>query len=173
MEDNNGENFSKPGIVVNTLPSGTGMLIMAHKDIEVFNNTIKNHRSMGIGINSWIFTGQPFESKEFDPFCSNINIHDNVITETNGPAIPTTDFGKLLFAICGDKSPDIIIDGIFNPAALDKNGKISLKELAYVIKPTTDTDVDDLRELIKKFDTNGDGEIDLKELVIGLGFEYN
>ena len=46
-----------------------------------------------------------------------------MITETNGPAIPTTDFGKLLFAICGDKSPDIIIDGIFNPAALDKNGK--------------------------------------------------
>ncbi|MFK8006614.1 MAG: parallel beta-helix domain-containing protein [Saprospiraceae bacterium] len=123
MEDNNGENFSKPGIVVNTLPSGTGMLIMAHKDIEVYNNTIKNHKSMGIGINSWIFTGQPFESKEFDPFCSNINIHDNVITETNGPAIPTTDFGKLLYAICGEESPDIIIVGIFNPATLDKNGK--------------------------------------------------
>ncbi len=123
MEDNNGANFSKPGIVVNTLPSGTGMLIMAHKDIEVYNNTIKNHKSMGIGINSWIFTGQPFESKEFDPFCSNINIHDNVITETNGPAIPTTDFGKLLNAICGEESPDIIIDGIFNHATLDKNGK--------------------------------------------------
>lgn len=123
MEDNNGANFSKPGIVVNTLPSGTGMLIMAHKDIEVYNNTIKNHRSMGIGINSWIFTGQPFESKEFDPFCSNINIHDNVIEGTKGPAIPTTDFGKLLYAICGEQSPDIIIDGIFNPATLDENGK--------------------------------------------------
>lgn len=123
MEDNNGANFSKPGIVVNNLPSGTGMLIMAHKDIEVYNNTIKNHKSMGIGINSWIFTGQPYESKDFDPFCSNINIHDNVITETNGPAIPTTDFGKLLVGIFGEESHDIIIDGIFNPASLDENGK--------------------------------------------------
>lgn len=122
MENNNGPNFSKPGIVVNTLPSGTGMLIMAHKNIEVTNNVIKNHRTMGIGINSWIFTGQPFESKEYDPFCSNINIHDNQITETSGPAIPTTDFGKLLNAIFGEASPDIIIDGIFGPSSLDKNG---------------------------------------------------
>lgn len=123
MEDNNGPNFSKPGIVVNTLPSGTGMIIMAHKDIEVYNNSITNHKSVGIAINSWIFTGQPFESKEFDPFCSNINIHDNVITETNGPAIPTTDFGKLLVGIFGEESHDIVIDGIFNPASLDENGK--------------------------------------------------
>jgi calcium-dependent protein kinase len=55
----------------------------------------------------------------------------------------------------------------------DKNGKISLKELTDVIKPRTDTDVDALKELIKKFDLNGDGEIDIKEFFICLGIQFN
>lgn len=122
MEDNNGPNFSKPGIVVNTLPPGSGMIIMAHNDIEAYNNTIKNHKSVGIGINSWLFTGQPFQSKDYDPFCNNINIHDNVIEGVQGPPDATTDFGKLFTAIFGGKSYDIVIDGIYNPAAIDEKG---------------------------------------------------
>jgi len=125
MEDNNGPNFSKPGIVVNTLPSGAGMIIMAHNDIEVYNNTITNHKSMGIGINSWLFTGLPFESKDYDPFCNNISIHDNKITGVKGPPDTSTDFGKLISALFQGESYDIIIDGIFNPATLDENGNPS------------------------------------------------
>ena len=122
MEDNNGKNFSKPGIVVNTLPPGSGMVLMAHSNIEVYNNTIKNHKSVGIAVNSWLFTGLPFESKAYDPFCTNINIHDNKITGTEGNVDTTTDFGKLIAAVTGNKPFDIMTDGIFKPSTLDENG---------------------------------------------------
>ena len=69
VEDNNGPNFSKPGIVVNTLSPGTGMLVMAHRDVEVYNNTIKNHKTSGIAIASWLFTGDTKQYKKIQEKC--------------------------------------------------------------------------------------------------------
>lgn len=122
MDGNNGENFAPPGLVVSTLPPGTGMLLMAHSNIEVRNNTIKNHKTSGIAITSWLFTGTPFKSKDYDPYCTNINIHDNVITGTKGPADTTSDYGKLLTGVFQGQAFDIVIDGIFKPSTLDENG---------------------------------------------------
>jgi len=122
MEGNNGENFAPPGIVVSTLPPGTGMLLMAHSNIEVNNNVIKNHKTSGISITSWLFTGTPFKSKDYDPYCTNINIHDNTITGTQGPPDNTSDFGKLFTALFQGESFDIVMDGIFKPSSLDENG---------------------------------------------------
>lgn len=122
MDGNNGKNFAPPGLVVSSLPAGTGMLLMAHSNIEVKNNIIKNHKTSGISITSWIFTGTPYKSKDYDPYCTNIHIHDNVITGTQGPPDMENDFGKLLFALFEGKSFDIIIDGIFKPSSLDENG---------------------------------------------------
>ena len=122
MEENNGENFSAPGIVVNTLPPGTGMLLMAHTELEVYNNTIKNHKTSGIGIVSWLFTGQEFKSKEYDPFCTEISVHDNTIAGTQGPVDTTSNFGKLFTALLGGQAYDIMIDGIYKPGTMDENG---------------------------------------------------
>jgi len=122
MDSNNGENFAPPGLVVSTLPAGTGMLMMAHSNIEVRNNVIKNHKTSGISITSWLFTGTPFKSENYDPYCTNINIHDNTITGTQGPPDADSDFGKLFTAIFEGKSFDIVIDGIFKPSSLDENG---------------------------------------------------
>ena len=44
----------------------------------------------------------------------------------------------------------------------DKSGKICMKKLTQIIKPRTDTD---LNELIKKFDIDGDWEIEIKEFI--------
>lgn len=123
MEDNNGENFAPKGMVVSSIPPGSGMIIMAHSNIEMYDNIIKNHKTLGIAVNSWLFTGLPFESKEYDPFCSNIYIHDNEISGNAGPPDATTDYGKLLTAVLGGQSVDIITDGIFKPTATDENGR--------------------------------------------------
>ena len=122
IENNNYQNFSAPGIVVNILPPGTGMVIMAHRDIEVYNNVIRGHKTQGIGILSWLFTERPFESPEYDPFCSGLNIYDNTIENQQGPADTTTDFGKLFSAVFGGEAIDIVIDGIFNPEMIGENG---------------------------------------------------
>jgi len=122
MDSNNGENFAPPGLVVSTLPPGTGMLMMAHSNIEVKNNIIKNHKTSAISITSWLFTGTPFKSKEFDPYCTNISIHDNQISGTQGPPDTTSDFGKLFTALFQGESFDIVVDGIFKPSTLDEKG---------------------------------------------------
>ena len=123
MENNNGDNFSAPGIVVNTLPPGTGMVVMASTQVEVYDNTIANHKSVGIAVNTWLFTGLPFESDEYDPYNSYISIYDNTITGTQGPPDMTTDLGKLYTAIFGGESYDITVDGIYRPDLVDEDGK--------------------------------------------------
>jgi parallel beta-helix repeat protein len=123
MDGNNGKNFAPKGMVVSTIPPGSGMIIMSHSNIEAHNNTIKNHKTLGIAVNSWLFTGVPYKSEKFDPFCSNINIHDNIISGNVGPADNTTDYGMLLTAILGGEPVDIITDGIFKPSSLDENGQ--------------------------------------------------
>ncbi len=122
MDNNNGLNFSAPGIVVNTLPPGTGMVLMASTQVELYNNKISNHKSVGIAINTWLLTGLPFESKEYDPYNSYISVHDNEITGTQGPPDMTTDMGKLFTAIFGGKSYDITVDGIYRPDQVNDDG---------------------------------------------------
>jgi parallel beta-helix repeat protein len=122
MEDNNGKNFAPKGMVVSTIPPGSGMIIMSHSNIEAYKNTIKNHKTLGIAVNSWLFTGVPYKSEEFDPFCSNIHLHDNIISDNVGPCDATSDYGKLLTAVNGGEPVDLLTDGIFKPSSMDENG---------------------------------------------------
>ncbi len=115
MENNNGDNFAPKGMVVSTIPPGSGMILMAHSNIEVFNNIIRGHKTLGIAVNSWLSTGTPFENENYDPYCTNIHIHHNTITETKGPTDTTTEYGQLFTHVLGGKSYDLIIDGIYKP----------------------------------------------------------
>ncbi len=125
MEGNNGKNFAPKGMVVSTIPPGSGMIIMSHSNIEAHHNTITNHNTLGIAVNSWLFTGVPFKSENFDPFCSNINLHDNVISGNVGPADKTSEYGQLFTAVLGGKPVDIITDGIFKPSSIGENGQVT------------------------------------------------
>ncbi len=152
MENNNGENFAPKGMIVSTLPPGTGMNIMAHSNIEIYNNTIKGHKTIGIMVNSWMMTGQSYKSKDFDPYCTNISIHDNKFINNIGTADTTTDSGKLITALFGGKNYDIMIDGIFKPNepnsfCFRNNGDASFINLnaAKGISP---------QEIMKNFDTD-------------------
>lgn len=134
MENNNGENFAPKGMVVSTIPPGAGMFIMSHSNIEVFNNKYIGHKTFGLSVNSWLFTGVPFESEEFDPYSTNIEIHDNEFIGTQGPCDTTTDNGKLLMAVLDGKAYDIVIDGIFKPGeptsyCFKNNGDITFVNL--------------------------------------------
>ncbi|MCB0628672.1 MAG: parallel beta-helix domain-containing protein [Saprospiraceae bacterium] len=125
IRNNNGENFAPEGMVVSTIPPGSGMILMAHSNIELYDNQITNHKTLGVAINSWLFTGMPYESEAYDPFCSNIYIHDNEISGNAGPADATTRFGQLITALFGGEPVDIITDGIFKPDAVDESGKLT------------------------------------------------
>lgn len=122
VENNNHENFAPKGTVVATLPPGSGFTIMAHKEVEIYSNIVKNHNTVGMSISSWLITGQPYKSEAFDPFCHAIHIYDNVITDNVGPSDMTTDLGKLTSAMTQGKGTDIIIDGIFKPDTVGEDG---------------------------------------------------
>ena len=124
VENNNGENFSTPGIAVSMLPPGTGFLIMAHRNIEIYNNKVTGHNTVSFAVNSWQFTGRAFKSEEFDPFCHSINVHDNEVVLGTAASDTTTDFGKLFSSITQGQPTGIAIDGIFNPAHLDSKGAL-------------------------------------------------
>ena len=49
----------------------------------------------------------------------------------------------------------------------DDSGKISFKEFCDMIKPETEEEKQDLKDLYDQFDTDGDGEISLKEFKEG------
>lgn len=125
MDGNNGLNFAPKGMIVSTLPPGTGMNIMSHSNIEMYNNTIKNHHSVGVMVNSWFITGNPFKNQEFDPYATNIHIHDNSITGSDEPSDMTSEAGQLISFVTDGKGADIIIDGIFKPELPDNNGNAS------------------------------------------------
>ena len=123
IQNNNHPNFAPQGTVVATLPPGSGMTIMAHREIEAYENTIKGHKTVAISMISWLFTERPFKSEEFDPFCSAIYIHDNILESNEGEMDMTTDFGKVLSAMNGGQTVDIATDGIFNPETFGKDGE--------------------------------------------------
>ncbi len=115
MEANNSLNFAPKGMIVSTLPPGGGMYIMSHSNIDVSNNVIKDHNTFGIAVNSWLITGNPFESPEFDPYSTNIDVHNNQISGGNNLMDNTSEFGQLLTFALDGQYYDIIIDGLFKP----------------------------------------------------------
>ena len=78
IHDNNFENFAPKGNIVAKVPTGTGILILATKGVEVYNNKILNNQTLGTGIISYYTMQKPIKDKLYDPIPSAISIHDNL-----------------------------------------------------------------------------------------------
>ena len=124
IEENNLDNFAPPGNIVSTVPAGTGIMVLATSDIEIFNNRIFNNKSVGTGIISYFMTELPVTDSLYNPYTSAIYIHDNVYKRKK--QIPTLkhDIGKLLFIKFGRDVPDIIYDGMPDPKYTDSDGVV-------------------------------------------------
>jgi parallel beta-helix repeat protein len=79
--NNNTDNFAPKGNIVGVVPPGTGLLVLANDNIEIFENTIKNHDTVNIGIVSYFVTDKPINDPKYDPYPESIYIHDNKISE--------------------------------------------------------------------------------------------
>ncbi len=90
---NNHANFAPKGNTVATVPPGTGMMIMANDQVEVFNNSIEQNQTTGLAIVSYMITGLAIKDEKYDPFCESIHIHDNHF-HSNGAA-PGGSLGAL------------------------------------------------------------------------------
>ena len=137
-EGNNHENFAPKGNAVANVPPGTGVMILASRQLEVFDNEIKDNKSAGLSICSYLVTQKPFiNDVGYDPYCDSIYIHHNKF-ENNGTE-PAGALGMLVSTVVGEKTlPDIIYDGVVDPKKA-QDGKLP-KELEIVIRDNGDAD---------------------------------
>jgi parallel beta-helix repeat protein len=110
---NNHDNFAPKGNIVATVPPGTGVMIMANKEVEVFDNTIDKNQTAGLSIVSYLLTDKPMNDPKYDPFCDSIFIHNNQFTDNGGK--PSGALGEMLAKAMGSPLPDILYDGIIDP----------------------------------------------------------
>jgi parallel beta-helix repeat protein len=126
VRNNNFRNFAPEGGIVHILPPGSGMLVIACNDVEIFNNTIEEYKTIGMAIVSFLITERPFETENgFSPYYAGLNIYDNKLSRKGGiNGVPdlTRELGKILNGMFPGKTQDIMIDGILNPDLEQANG---------------------------------------------------
>ena len=124
IKDNNIDNFAPEGNIVGKVPSGTGIMVMAMEQVEVFDNTIINNKTAGTAVVSYYITEEETKDSQYNPYTSAIYIHHNIYRRA--PQIPTLDhdIGLLLFVRFFREVPDIIYDGMPDPKYVGDNGLI-------------------------------------------------
>lgn len=123
IHDNNYPNFAPKGNIVATVPSGTGLLILAVKNVDIYQNRIINNQSVSTGIISYFTTGKPIKDKLYDPYPSAISLHDNVYERQPGLPVGKDPMSMIVGNKFKENVPHIIYDGIKNPSLVDASGK--------------------------------------------------
>ena len=113
---NNHPNFAAPGNIVALVPRGTGLMIMATDQVEVFDNDITDHHTANVALLSYYISGKKINDKTYDAFSEGISIHDNRISR--GGAKPGGPMGDMLAPALGTPLPDILFDGMVDPRKL-------------------------------------------------------
>lgn len=122
--DNNTINFGAKGTSVSEIPAGTGVILMATNQCEIYSNEITNHNSVSTAVISYLVLKRPYKDTLYDPYCGGISIHDNNIRRGSGKMDISVTFGRLLHGIFADKVPDVIYDGTVSPAYKNNDGSI-------------------------------------------------
>ncbi len=121
--DNNHENFATAlseepnGNTVTMIPPGSGVILLAAKEVEVFNNRILRNKTLGVAISNYQITGFPSEAPNWSPFTSDIYLHDNEYDNSEGFPDLTKEMGQLvsMYNAHGTaKTQDIIYDGFWD-----------------------------------------------------------
>jgi parallel beta-helix repeat protein len=133
LVDNNTPNFAPKSLgPIYSLPTGTGMYILAIRDVEVFNNKIQNNNTVNVYIVHYKtvvddealrdtaaspITQQIFapDDKRYYPFVQDIYFHDNEISGGGKSPDNRLTGVKALSDALGGKLPDFLYDGMVDP----------------------------------------------------------
>lgn len=151
IHDNNLDNFAQKGNIVASVPPGSGMMILATRDLDVHDNKIIDNRTVGIAMISYELvvalnegeTEQPgavggvqtvdnsfVYDTLYNAYPDRININKNTIENSHWFPSMKNDIGKLLVKESFMSPPDVLWDGIPDPKipkprlCVDDNGDI-------------------------------------------------
>lgn len=116
IHHNNHPNFAPKGNIVGKVPQGTGIMILATNNVEIFENRIINNKTAGSAIISYFITENPINDSSYYPYPGNIYLHNNQFERQPGRATMKGRMGKLFrFKLrFGKNVPHIIYDGILD-----------------------------------------------------------
>ena len=154
--DNDTDNFAPEGNIVGEVPRGTGIIIQANSDVEVFDNDISGNGTVNLSIVTY---SAETNDENYYPHPKSIQVHGNRFG--NGGFDPDTDkaIAGILYELSEGNMPDIFWDGIMpltqmifgqpdgEKLVLSDNGDASfmaLKPIKYMLSlpnvTTTDTE---------------------------------
>jgi parallel beta-helix repeat protein len=106
---NDTANFAPKGNIVAQVPTGTGVMVMANRDVHVFDNQIDDNATVAVLLVAYL---KDFADPTYNPLPREVAVHDNNIGK-NGFA-PTFDGGPILAKIMGGSIPPVMWDGVVN-----------------------------------------------------------
>ncbi|TAJ68634.1 MAG: hypothetical protein EPO51_27555 [Phenylobacterium sp.] len=104
---NDTPNFAPKGNIVANVPTGTGVMIMANKNVHVFDNEIAENQSAAIMLVSYT---EKFDDKTYNPLPRDIVVRDNRIGRNGWD--PKFDGGTILAKMMGGTLPPVMWDGV-------------------------------------------------------------
>jgi len=129
---NNEPNFAPSGNIVAKVPTGTGVMVMANDAVEVFDNTIEDHRTMSLGVLSYYVTEETIKDARYDPFPESVFVHDNRFDKggydpAGGAALQSKKVMLALRLKLGTPFPDMLWDGVVRDGATARDARICFR----------------------------------------------
>jgi parallel beta-helix repeat protein len=105
--DNDTPNFAPKGNIVAGVPTGTGIMVMANRNVHVFDNEISGNQSTAVMLVSYTRT---FDDKSYNPLPRDIVVRNNRIGKTGWD--PKFDGGPMIAKMMGGSLPPVVWDGV-------------------------------------------------------------
>jgi parallel beta-helix repeat protein len=119
---NDTPNFAPPGNIVANVPTGSGLMLMANRNVHVFENTFEKNQTAHVLVIAYSY---PFTDAAYNPLPRDFVIRDNVYGE--GGDNPQGRFKELGDAL-GGKLPAIVWDGVTSYGDKTEDVRIVVRE---------------------------------------------
>jgi parallel beta-helix repeat protein len=103
---NDTANFAPKGNIVAGVPDGTGILVMANRDVQIFNNVIGDNATSNVMLVGY---QTAYSDKKYNPLSRNILVRDNEMGRSGWK--PDFPGGDALAAAVGGSIPAVLWDG--------------------------------------------------------------
>jgi len=105
--NNNTANFAPEGNIVANVPAGTGVMVMANRNVHVYENVIQEHGTSNVMLVAYT---EEFDDPNYEPTIRDVIVHGNA----QGRAGYAPDFpgGAELATAVGGTLPPVLWDGL-------------------------------------------------------------